>query len=70
MDAPECPGCRDLSAQLAQAEARILALEGMIRELLDKLKPPPGLRPVTPQPPAPRRNRPARNPAPNPATRR
>ena len=53
MDVPECPGCRDLSARLAQAEARILALEAIIRDLQDKLKPPPGPRPVTPQPPAP-----------------
>lgn len=53
MDAPECPGCRELTARLAKAEAKLLALEAIIRDLEEKLKPPPGPRPVTTQPPAP-----------------
>ena len=53
MDAPECPGCRELLARLAQAESKILALEAIIRDLQDKLKPPPPPRTITPQPPAP-----------------
>ena len=53
MDVPECPGCRELRARNAELEARILALEGQVRDLLDKLKPPPSPRPITPQPPDP-----------------
>ncbi len=43
---PECPRCREL-------EARILALETRLRDLEDRLKPPPPKRPHEPQPPAP-----------------
>ena len=43
---PECPRCREL-------EARILALETKLRDLEDRLKPPPPKRPHEPQPPAP-----------------
>jgi transposase len=53
MDVPECPGCREHLARIAELEARILALEGQVRDLLDKLKPPTPPRPMTPQPPAP-----------------
>src|SRR6185437_10395791 len=53
MDVPECPGCRALLARLAEAEAKILALEGQLRDLLNKFKPPQPPRPITPQPPAP-----------------
>jgi len=53
MDVPECPGCRELLARLAQAEAKILALEGQVRDLLDKLKRPQPPRPITAPPPAP-----------------
>ena len=52
MDVPECPGCRALLARLAEAEAKILALEGQLRDLLNKLKP-PAAKAATPQPPAP-----------------
>lgn len=52
MDLPECPGCRERDARIAAHEARILALEAQVRDLLDKLKPPTS-RVVTPQPPAP-----------------
>jgi transposase len=44
--APECRRCREL-------EARILALETQLRDLQDRLRPPPPKRPVEPQPPAP-----------------
>lgn len=53
MDVPECPGCRVLRARLAEAEAKILALEGQLRDLLDRLKPPPPPRSPTAKPPAP-----------------
>ena len=43
---PECPRCREL-------EARVLVLETLLRDLQDKLKPPPPKRPPTAQPPAP-----------------
>lgn len=53
MDVPDCPGCRELQTRLAQAEAKILALESHIRDLLDRLKPPTPPRAITPVPPAP-----------------
>ena len=43
---PDCPRCREL-------EARILTLETDLRDLQDRLKPPPPKRPVEPQPPTP-----------------
>ena len=43
---PECPRCRE-------HEARILALETRLRDLEDRLKPPPLKRPHEPHPPAP-----------------
>lgn len=53
MDVPECPGCCELRARNAELEARILALEGQVRDLLDQLQPPQAPRTLTPQPPAP-----------------
>src|SRR6185437_5298988 len=55
MDVPECPRCRVLLARNAELEARVLALEGQLRDLLDKLKPPTA-KAATPQPPAPAKN--------------
>ena len=52
MDAPECPGCRELRARNAELEARVLTLEAQVRDLLDKLKPPTP-QGQTPQPAAP-----------------
>jgi len=49
----ECVGCRSWSAERAALEARILVLETLIRDLQDRLKPPPPKRPAEPQPPAP-----------------
>ena len=43
---PECPRCRVL-------EARLLELETTLRDLEDRLEPPPKKRPQEPQPPAP-----------------
>ncbi len=43
---PECPRCREF-------EARLLALETKLRDLEDKLRPPPPKRPLDPTPPAP-----------------
>ena len=62
MEVPECPGCRELRARNAELEARILALEGQVRDLLDKLKPPQAPKPLTPQPPAPAKKPTGKNP--------
>jgi transposase len=62
MDLPECPGCRALLARNAELEARVLALEGQVRDLLDQRKPPPPPRAVTPQPPAPAKTPTGRKP--------
>ena len=43
---PDCARCREL-------EARVLVLECQLRDLRDRLKPPPPKRPIEPQPPAP-----------------
>ena len=43
---PDCPRCRVL-------EARVLVLETHLRDLQDRLEPPPPKRPLEPQPPAP-----------------
>jgi len=61
MEVPECPGCRERDARIAAHEARILALEAQVRDLLDKLKP-PSPRVVTPQPPAPAKKPTGRKP--------
>ena len=50
---PECPSCRSWLGERAALESRILILETKLRDLEDKLKPPPPKRPVEPQPPAP-----------------
>lgn len=47
---PDCPTCRILVPKL---EARLLELETKIRDLEDRLKPPPPKRPLEPQAPAP-----------------
>ena len=49
----ECPSCRVWLAERAALEARILVLETKLRDLEDRLKPPPPKRPAEPQPPAP-----------------
>ena len=46
----DCPSCRIIVPQL---EARLLELETKLRDLEDRLKPPPPKRPLEPQPPAP-----------------
>ena len=53
MEAPDCPGCRALLAQLAETQAKLLAVEARLRDLEDKHKKTPPPRPLTPQPPAP-----------------
>ena len=50
---PECPRCRSWPAERAALEARVLTLETKLRDLEDRLKPPPPKRPHEPQPPAP-----------------
>jgi transposase len=66
MDAvPECAGCRQRDLRIAELEARVLALEGTVRDLLDRLerlqhpKPP---RVQEPQPPAPPKKATGRKP--------
>jgi len=53
MGVPECLGCQAFLKRIAEQEARILALEAQVRDLLDKLKPPPTPRPITPTSPPP-----------------
>ena len=62
MEDPGCQGCRERDARIAQLEARVLALEGQIRDLIDKTKPPPSPRPTTEQPPAPPKKATGRKP--------
>ncbi len=50
---PECPGCRIWQAECAALEVRVLVLETLVRDLEDRLRPPPPKRPLEPQPPAP-----------------
>ena len=42
---PECPGCRVWQAECTALEARVLVLETKLRDLQDRLKPPPPKRP-------------------------
>jgi hypothetical protein len=63
MDVPECPRCREYLARIAELEARILALEGQVRDLLDKLKPPAPPRAKIPQSPAPAKKPTGKSPA-------
>jgi transposase len=62
MAVPECPGCRELTARLAQAEAKLLKLEAIIRDLEERLKRPAEPRPITPQAPAPAKKPTGRKP--------
>ena len=48
---PECTRCRELEARVLVLET--LVLETLVRDLQDRLKPPPPKRPLEPQPPAP-----------------
>jgi transposase len=62
MAVPDCPGCRERDARIAELEARTLALEGQVRDLTDKLKPPAPPKPHDPQPPAPPKKKTGRKP--------
>ena len=62
MDVPDCPGCRVLLSRNAELESRILALEGQVRDLSDRLKPPPPPRTPTPPSPAPAKKPTGRRP--------
>ena len=62
MESSECQGCRERDARIAQLEARVLALEGQIRDLIDKTKPPPPPKRTTEQPPAPAKKATGRKP--------
>ena len=52
MEQPECPGCRERDRRIAELEARVLALEAQLRDLMDKLKP-PAQKPFEPLPKGP-----------------
>jgi len=49
----ECARCRELESIIAEHRRMILDLEAKLRDLEEKLKPPPPKRPQDPQPPAP-----------------
>lgn len=40
MEAVQCEGCRAAQARIAELEAKVAQLEGIVRDLTDKLKPP------------------------------
>ena len=54
MEQSQCLGCRERDARIAALEAKVLELEGQLRDLLDQLKPPvpPRLAPELPAAPA------------------
>lgn len=58
----ECPGCRAAQARIAELEARILQLEGQVRDLMDRLKPPTPPRPTPDLPAAPAKKPTGRKP--------
>jgi transposase len=62
MEAPECPGCRRLLQRVAELEAQLLALQGQLRDFIDKTKPPPPPKPTTELPPAPAKKATGRKP--------
>jgi transposase len=62
MEAVQCPGCRERDARLAELEAKVLELEGTVRDLTDKLKPPAPPRTPPQLPPAPAKKPSGRQP--------
>jgi transposase len=62
MDVPECFGCRERDARIAELEARLLQLEGLVRDLQDKLKPPTSPRPADKKSKAPDKKKTGRQP--------
>jgi transposase len=58
----ECPGCRAAQVRIAELEARVLELEGQLRDLMDKLKPPASPRPAPDLPAAPAKKSTGRKP--------
>jgi transposase len=47
MEGPVCPGCLAAQARIPEVEAKVLELQGQLRDLLDTLQPPPQ-HPVSP----------------------
>jgi transposase len=62
MEPSDCPGCRQRDLRIAELEARVVALEGLVRDLMDRLGPPKAPRAQDPQPPAPDKKRTGRKP--------
>jgi len=62
MGVPECPGCRAAQARIAELEAKVLELEGQLRDLIDRLKPPAPPRPAPDLPAAPAKRPTGRTP--------
>lgn len=58
----ECQNCLQRDMRIAELEGKVLALEGKLRDLADKLKPPPPPKPATAQPPAPAKKATGRKP--------
>jgi transposase len=58
----ECPGCRAAQTRIAELEAKVLELEGQLRDLVDKLKPPAPPRPAPDLPPGPAKKPTGRKP--------
>jgi hypothetical protein len=62
MGVPECPGCRAARARIAELEAKVLGLEGQLRDLMDRLKPPAPPRQAPDLPAAPTKKPTGRKP--------
>src|ERR1700733_1861015 len=62
MEPSDCSGCRQRDLRIAELEARVVALEGLVRDLLDRLGPPKQPRAQDPQPPAPDKKSTGRKP--------
>lgn len=62
MEAVQCPGCQQRDARIAELEAKVLELEGTVRDLTDQLKPPSPSRTPPQLPPAPAKKPSGRKP--------
>src|ERR1700684_2548890 len=51
MDRPECPGCRERDARIAELEQRVRALEARLQTNASNASPPPSANPLGAPPP-------------------